>query len=160
MIGLHDLLCQVTLHIAYVHAFVNPALFLALHRGLRQGMTDVCCGCCESIARWILGSNAANPVQNVQPPRYQPPMNLPSPPDPPLGSAGSTGCDFTDVALLKPPLPPTTKHLLMVEKLVALLFAGYYCRLYLLRNYSLYNEKPKTISIYIVMLKLCRTSLS
>ncbi|XP_066586083.1 uncharacterized protein [Prorops nasuta] len=81
---------EVTLHIAYVHAFVNPALFLTLHRGLRQGMSDVCCGCCESIARWILGSSPNGPMQQsviVQPPRYEAPMRLPSPPDPPLDDA-------------------------------------------------------------------------
>ncbi|XP_024945411.1 uncharacterized protein LOC107272369 isoform X2 [Cephus cinctus] len=102
---------EVTLHIAYVHAFVNPALFLTLHRGLRQGMSDVCCGCCESIARWILGSTTSSPIQTVQPPRYEPPLRLPSPPDPPLPSSGAI-CDLTDVALLKPPLPPAAKHLL------------------------------------------------
>lgn len=108
------MLYQVTLHIAYVHAFVNPALFLALHRGLRQGMSDVCCGCCESIARWILGSAATSPIQNVTLPRYDAPMNLPSPPDPPLAaSVAPSGCNLTDVALLKPPLPPTAKHLLV-----------------------------------------------
>lgn len=112
--GFHDLLRQITLHIAYVHAFVNPALFLALHRGLRQGMSDVCCGCCESIARWILGSAATSPIQSVHPPRYEPPMNLPSPPDPPLAAQAAQGCNLTDVALLKPPLPPTAKHLLVV----------------------------------------------
>lgn len=109
------LLYQVTLHIAYVHAFVNPALFLALHRGLRQGMSDVCCGCCESIARWILGSTATSPIQNITLPRYEAPMNLPSPPGPPLAApVAPSGCNLTDVALLKPPLPPTAKHLLVV----------------------------------------------
>lgn len=113
--SLRGLLYQVTLHIAYVHAFVNPALFLVLHRGLRQGMSDVCCGCCESIARWILGSAATGPMQNVQLPRYEPPMSLPSPPDPPLAAGvAQPGCNLTDVALLKPPLPPTAKHLLVV----------------------------------------------
>ncbi|XP_023288847.1 uncharacterized protein LOC111674071 [Orussus abietinus] len=102
---------EVTLHIAYVHAFVNPALFLTLHRGLRQGMSDVCCGCCESIARWILGSSPNSPVQSIQPPGYEAPMGLPSPPDPPLPTS-VTSCDLNDVALLKPPLPPTAKHLL------------------------------------------------
>ncbi|XP_068202505.1 uncharacterized protein [Palaemon carinicauda] len=37
---------EVTLHVAYVHAFVNPALFLALHKGLRRAVTDImCCNC-------------------------------------------------------------------------------------------------------------------
>ena len=30
------LLTQVTLHVAFVHAFVNPALLMVLHRGIRQ----------------------------------------------------------------------------------------------------------------------------
>jgi len=34
---------QVTLHVAYVHAFVNPSLFVVLHRGLRHAAIDVCC---------------------------------------------------------------------------------------------------------------------
>jgi hypothetical protein len=33
----------VTLHVAYVHAFVNPSLFVVLHRGLRHAALDVCC---------------------------------------------------------------------------------------------------------------------
>ncbi|XP_011063591.1 PREDICTED: uncharacterized protein LOC105151527 [Acromyrmex echinatior] len=111
---------EVTLHIAYVHAFVNPALFLLLHRGLRQGMSDVCCGCCESIARWILGSTATGSMQNVQLSLYEPPMNLPSPPDPPMAaSAASLRCNLTDVALLQPPLPPTAKHLLMDNSVIS-----------------------------------------
>ena len=27
---------QVTLHVALVHSFVNPSLFIVLHRGIRQ----------------------------------------------------------------------------------------------------------------------------
>lgn len=50
---IHGTKFQVTLHIAYVHAFVNPVLFLSLHRGLRQGLSEFFCGCCESIAGWI-----------------------------------------------------------------------------------------------------------
>ncbi|XP_046422189.1 uncharacterized protein LOC124300722 isoform X3 [Neodiprion virginianus] len=110
---------EVTLHIAHVHAFINPALFLALHRGLRQGMSDVCCGCCESLARWILGSTVNSPIQSVQPPSYEPPLRLPSPPDPPLALSAANTCDLTDVALLKPPLPPVTKHLLMDDLIAA-----------------------------------------
>ncbi|KAK4299597.1 hypothetical protein Pmani_028130, partial [Petrolisthes manimaculis] len=38
---------EVTLHVAYIHAFINPALFLTLHQGLRKAITDiVCCQCC------------------------------------------------------------------------------------------------------------------
>ncbi|XP_014610357.1 PREDICTED: uncharacterized protein LOC106790144 isoform X1 [Polistes canadensis] len=109
---------EVTLHIAYVHAFVNPALFLTLHRGLRQGMSDVCCTCCESIARWILGSTTNNTIQSVQSPRYEQPLNVPSPPDPPLVQPiSAAACDLTDVALLKAPSPPTVKHLIVGDQL-------------------------------------------
>ncbi|XP_034939028.1 uncharacterized protein [Chelonus insularis] len=109
---------EVTLHIAYIHAFVNPALFLTLHRGLRQGISDVCCGCCESFARWILGSATNSPLQSVQPPRYEAPSNAPSPPEPPPPPmAAVTSFDLTDVALLKPPLPPTAKYLPQDEPL-------------------------------------------
>ncbi|XP_044574492.1 uncharacterized protein LOC123258505 [Cotesia glomerata] len=108
---------EVTLHIAYIHAFVNPALFLTLHRGLRQGISDVCCGCCESFARWILGSAMNTPIQSVQPPRYEAPLSVPStlnpppPPPPPISATTAASLDLSDVALLKPPLPPAAKYL-------------------------------------------------
>ncbi|XP_065212465.1 uncharacterized protein LOC135840062 isoform X2 [Planococcus citri] len=35
---------EVTLHIAYLHAFVNPMLFITLHRGLRHAAFRLCCG--------------------------------------------------------------------------------------------------------------------
>lgn len=106
---------QVTLHIAYIHAFVNPVLFLSLHRGLRQGLSEFFCGCCEVIASWILGPSI--PVESaVQPPRYQEPIEaVPSPPEPPLVQPNACP-DLTDVALLKPPLPPTGKHLLVLDE--------------------------------------------
>ncbi|XP_059475849.1 uncharacterized protein LOC132196918 isoform X1 [Neocloeon triangulifer] len=34
---------EMTLHVAYVHAFVNPSLFVVLHRGLRHAAIDACC---------------------------------------------------------------------------------------------------------------------
>ena len=103
-----------TLHIAYIHAFVNPVLFLSLHRGLRQGLSEFFCGCCEVIASWILGPSI--PVESVQPPRYQDPIEaVPSPPEPPLVQPNACP-DLTDVALLKPPLPPTGKHLLVFQR--------------------------------------------
>ncbi|XP_016838106.1 uncharacterized protein LOC107980715 [Nasonia vitripennis] len=111
---------EVTLHIAYVHAFVNPTLFLTLHRGLRQGMTDVCCGCCESFARWILGATAPGSPMQVQqvPPRYDSQLRLPAAtPELPYVSQPATSCDLSDVALLKPPLPPQPKHHMMSDGL-------------------------------------------
>lgn len=32
---------EVTLHVAFVHAFVNPTLFLVLHKGLRRATLDL-----------------------------------------------------------------------------------------------------------------------
>lgn len=34
---------EVTLHVAFVHAFVNPTLFLVLHKGLRSATLDLLC---------------------------------------------------------------------------------------------------------------------
>ena len=34
---------QVALHVAFVHSFVNPLLFLLLHRGCRQATIDILC---------------------------------------------------------------------------------------------------------------------
>lgn len=34
---------EVTLHVAFVHAFVNPTLFLVLHKGLRKASLDLLC---------------------------------------------------------------------------------------------------------------------
>jgi len=37
---------EVALHVAFVHAFVNPLLFLSLHQGLRRAVIDIIfCGC-------------------------------------------------------------------------------------------------------------------
>ncbi|KAK9869490.1 hypothetical protein WA026_003244 [Henosepilachna vigintioctopunctata] len=69
---------EITLHISYVHAIVNPTLFLVLHRGLRRATLDLCCG-------WI-------PVW------LGPAANLPPPPSPPTRPPA-------DISLLKPPLP-------------------------------------------------------
>uniref|UniRef100_A0ABD2XCK1 G-protein coupled receptors family 1 profile domain-containing protein n=1 Tax=Trichogramma kaykai TaxID=54128 RepID=A0ABD2XCK1_9HYME len=121
------------MHIAYVHAFVNPTLFLTLHRGLRQGMTDVCCGCCESFARWILGATApGSPVMSIsggglhhqiqqqqqQPPRYdvQASRHTQTPELPYVTAQAAASCDLSDVALLKPPLPPQPKHHMLADR--------------------------------------------
>ena len=31
---------EVTLHVAFVHAFVNPSLLMVLHRGIRQVISE------------------------------------------------------------------------------------------------------------------------
>ncbi|XP_071052749.1 uncharacterized protein [Onthophagus taurus] len=66
---------EITLHISYVHAIVNPTLFLVLHRGLRRAALDLCCGW---LPHWLGNSN------------------VPPPPDPPRQA---------DISLLKTPLP-------------------------------------------------------
>ena len=33
---------EVTLHVAFVHAFVNPSLLMVLHRRIRQVCVDYC----------------------------------------------------------------------------------------------------------------------
>ncbi|XP_073983593.1 uncharacterized protein isoform X2 [Rhodnius prolixus] len=66
---------EITLHVAYVHAFVNPSLFLVLHKGLRQAALELCCGCCVVIGSW---------VNSLQPPEPLTAPNLPPPPAPPL----------------------------------------------------------------------------
>nr|XP_023027579.1 uncharacterized protein LOC111515599 [Leptinotarsa decemlineata] len=72
---------EITLHISYVHAIVNPTLFLVLHRGLRRATLDFCCGW---IPLWLMSS-----------------PNLPPPPDPPRAA---------DISLLKPSLLPAPAH--------------------------------------------------
>lgn len=86
---------------------------MTLHRGLRQGISDICCGCCESIARWILGAAAANnSMQTLQPPRYDATINIPSPLEMPHTMPTTASCDLSDIAAhLKPPLPPAAKYL-------------------------------------------------
>ena len=89
-------LFQITLHVAYVHAFVNPTLFLVLHRGLRQAALDLCCGCCAQWGAWLVNMAAGNRYTQAAP------TVLPPPPQPPATSLGN-------VSLLKPPLPPNNK---------------------------------------------------
>ncbi|KAG8277333.1 hypothetical protein J6590_044876 [Homalodisca vitripennis] len=79
---------QITLHVAYVHAFVNPSLFLVLHRGLRTAALDLCCGCCVSLGGWL--ATLSQEESDVTPG-----VNLLLPPPPPVAS-------------LKPPPPALT----------------------------------------------------
>lgn len=50
---------QITLHISYVHAAVNPLLFMALHRTLRRAALQLCCGCCVHWSQFVLALTAA-----------------------------------------------------------------------------------------------------
>lgn len=78
---------QITLHVACIHAFINPTLFMALHKGLRQAVLDICCGACTSWGDWLLGPHPA--PGETTPPRVS--MLLPPPPPQPA------------MASLKPP---------------------------------------------------------
>ena len=105
-------LLQITLHVAYVHAFVNPTLFLVLHRGLRQAALDLCCGCCTQWSNWLLNitSNNSNNSSSTTVYRQQTaPTLLPPPPQPPAASIG-------DISLLKPPLPPVNNKPQLVNR--------------------------------------------
>lgn len=97
---------QITLHVAYVHAFVNPTLFLVLHRGLRQAALDLCCGCCTQWTTWLLNMTSSNSSSTGI---AAPPTLLPPPPQPPATSLG-------DISLLKPPLPPANNKLQLVNR--------------------------------------------
>lgn len=75
------LMLQITLHVAYVHAFVNPTLFLVLHRGLRQAALDLCCGCCIQMGSWLASLVAEDSV-DMAPGG----VNLLLPPPPPVAA--------------------------------------------------------------------------
>ncbi|XP_076270432.1 uncharacterized protein LOC143202662 [Rhynchophorus ferrugineus] len=78
IVGSNPLGHEITLHISYVHAIVNPTLFLVLHRGLRKAALDACCG-------WV--------------PAWIGPPPVPTPPDPPRRTT------VPEIACLKPPMP-------------------------------------------------------
>ncbi|KAH1024318.1 hypothetical protein HUJ05_003816 [Dendroctonus ponderosae] len=78
IVGGNPLGHEITLHISYIHAIVNPTLFLVLHRGLRRAALDACCG-------WV--------VEWLGPPP------IPTPPDPPRRFI------IPEIACLKPPMP-------------------------------------------------------
>nr|CAI5834231.1 unnamed protein product [Callosobruchus analis] len=77
---------EITLHISYVHAIVNPMLFLLLHRGLRRAALDLCCG-------WVPAWLTAAPA---------PPAPPPPPPPPNINLIKTT----TPVRQMMPPPPP------------------------------------------------------
>ncbi|CAH2010074.1 unnamed protein product, partial [Acanthoscelides obtectus] len=76
---------EITLHISYVHAIVNPMLFLVLHRGLRRATLDLCCG-------WVPIWLTAAPAPPAPPP----------PPPPNIALIKTT----TPVRQMMPPPPP------------------------------------------------------
>ncbi|CAH2010075.1 unnamed protein product, partial [Acanthoscelides obtectus] len=80
-----DRVRNITLHISYVHAIVNPMLFLVLHRGLRRATLDLCCG-------WVPIWLTAAPAPPAPPP----------PPPPNIALIKTT----TPVRQMMPPPPP------------------------------------------------------
>ncbi|KAK3922907.1 Octopamine receptor Oamb, partial [Frankliniella fusca] len=95
---------EITLHVAYVHAFVNPTLFLVLHRGLRGAALDVCCGCCLFLADWILGAAGVDrPHSGYAPHRSRGRRSRPTP-----GVAAAAASPSGSVDLPPPPHPPAS----------------------------------------------------
>ncbi|XP_045493303.1 uncharacterized protein LOC123692585 isoform X1 [Colias croceus] len=90
----YELYFQITLHISYVHAAVNPLLFMALHRALRRAALQLCCGCCVHWSQFVLALTAAaqSPLAPSSfspaaaspepPPAPPPPLAPPAPPAP------------------------------------------------------------------------------
>ncbi|XP_061709758.1 uncharacterized protein LOC133519711 isoform X4 [Cydia pomonella] len=90
----YEMYFQISLHISYVHAAVNPLLFMALHRALRRAALQLCCGCCVHWSQFVLALTAAaqSPLAPASfspaaaspepPPAPPPPMAPPAPPAP------------------------------------------------------------------------------
>ncbi|XP_047986136.1 uncharacterized protein LOC125226253 isoform X5 [Leguminivora glycinivorella] len=88
----YEMYFQISLHISYVHAAVNPLLFMALHRALRRAALQLCCGCCVHWSQFVLALTAAaqSPLAPASfspaaaspepPPAPPPPMAPPAPP--------------------------------------------------------------------------------
>ncbi|KAL0892409.1 hypothetical protein ABMA27_015527 [Loxostege sticticalis] len=100
----YEMYFQITLHISYVHAAVNPLLFMALHRALRRATLQLCCGCCVHWSQFVLALTAAaqSPLAPSSfspaaaspepPPAPPPPMAPPAPsvPGPPMAPTPHT----------------------------------------------------------------------
>jgi len=74
---------EVTLHVAFVHAFVNPTLFLVLHKGLRKATLDLLCCNFRSLAPTSVslrnnqnGNNRRHHANDVMNNDYVPPPPL------------------------------------------------------------------------------------
>ncbi|XP_053602631.1 uncharacterized protein LOC128670722 isoform X6 [Plodia interpunctella] len=110
----YEMYFQITLHISYVHAAVNPLLFMALHRALRRAALQLCCGCCVHWSQFVLALTAAaqsplapssfspaaaspEPPPAPPPPMAPPAPSVPAPPGPPtphtMMSWEVEGCD-------------------------------------------------------------------
>nr|XP_037875013.1 uncharacterized protein LOC105841761 isoform X2 [Bombyx mori] len=78
----YELYFQITLHISYVHAAVNPLLFMALHRALRRAALQLCCGCCVHWSQFVLALTAAA-QSPLAPSSFSPAAGSPEPPPAP-----------------------------------------------------------------------------
>jgi hypothetical protein len=74
---------EVTLHVAFVHAFVNPTIFLVLHKGLRKAILDLLCCNFRSLAPTSVslrnnqnGNNRRHHANDVMNNDYVPPPPL------------------------------------------------------------------------------------
>ncbi|XP_014363525.2 uncharacterized protein LOC106714914 isoform X1 [Papilio machaon] len=90
----YEMYFQITLHISYVHAAVNPLLFMALHRALRRAALQLCCGCCVHWSQFVLALTAAA-QSPLAPSSFSPAAASPEPPPAPPPP-------------LVPPAPPAT----------------------------------------------------
>ncbi|CAG9115636.1 unnamed protein product [Plutella xylostella] len=97
----YEMYFQISLHISYVHAAVNPLLFLALHRALRRAALQLCCGCCVHWSQFVLALTAAA-QSPLAPQSFSPAAASPEPPPAPPPPAP-----------LAPPAPPAP-HTMMV----------------------------------------------
>ncbi|XP_026328847.1 uncharacterized protein LOC113236853 isoform X6 [Hyposmocoma kahamanoa] len=78
----YEMYFQITLHISYVHAAVNPLLFMALHRALRRAALQLCCGCCVHWSQFVLALTAAA-QSPLAPSSFSPAAASPEPPPAP-----------------------------------------------------------------------------
>ncbi|XP_043464715.1 uncharacterized protein LOC122500061 isoform X2 [Leptopilina heterotoma] len=97
---------EVTLHIAYVHAFVNPVLFLTLHRGLRNCLMEFCCGCCISFVKYLMDNPPPNPVESAPSVICDASTAIPMRQDSDFRERISSLHDYKNIVLLKPPISP------------------------------------------------------
>ncbi|XP_048485203.1 uncharacterized protein LOC105380181 isoform X2 [Plutella xylostella] len=99
----YEMYFQISLHISYVHAAVNPLLFLALHRALRRAALQLCCGCCVHWSQFVLALTAAA-QSPLAPQSFSPAAASPEPPPAPPPPAP-----------LAPPAPPAP-HTMMGDE--------------------------------------------
>ncbi|XP_052752145.1 uncharacterized protein LOC113520041 isoform X4 [Galleria mellonella] len=105
----YEMYFQITLHISYVHAAVNPLLFMALHRALRRAALQLCCGCCVHWSQFVLALTAAA-QSPLAPSSFSPAAASPEPPPappPPMAPPAPS--------VPAPPAPPTPHTMMSWE---------------------------------------------